>query len=140
MRTIAETIFRDALAAVDPEQAVLRECASLRARFQAGKFERLLVIGFGKGAWPMARAVEEALGDLPLTGLVVTKYGHCGGKLAYVLCQEAGHPVPDVNGVTATEEIIRLAAAADGRTLAVILISGGGSALVPAPVAGVSLY
>jgi glycerate 2-kinase len=140
MRTTAENIFRCALAAVDPEQAVLRECASLRTRFQAGKFERLLVIGFGKAAWPMARAIDASLSELPATGVIVTKYGHRGeGQLARIRCLEAGHPLPDANGVKAAEEIIRLAAEADERTLAVILISGGGSALLVSPFPGITL-
>ena len=140
MRTTAETIFRSALAAVAPEQAVLRECASLRARFQAGKFERLLVIGFGKAAWPMARAIEVSLGELPATGVIVTKYGHRGeGRLIRIRCLEAGHPLPDANGVRAAEEIIRLAAEADKQTLAVVLISGGGSALLVSPSPGITL-
>lgn len=140
MRTTAATIFRSALAAVDPEQAVLRECASLRARFQAGKFERLLVIGFGKAAWPMAWAIEASLGELPATGVIVTKHGHRGERrLTVIRCLEAGHPLPDANGVRATEEIIRLAAEADERTLAVVLISGGGSALLVSPSPGITL-
>ena len=140
IRTTAATIFRSALAAVDPEQAVLRECASLRDRFQQGKFERLLVIGFGKAAWPMALAFEAALGELPATGVIVTKYGHRGKRpLTRISCLEAGHPLPDASGVRAAEEIIRLAAAADERTLAVVLISGGGSALLVSPTAGITL-
>jgi len=138
-REKATAIFRDAIAAVDPERAVRRECGALRARFRAGTFERLLVIGFGKAAWPMARAIEESLGELPLEGLIVTKYGHGGGALARIRCLEAGHPVPDANGANAAEEVIRLAAAADELTLAVILISGGGSALLVSPSPGIPL-
>ncbi len=139
-RKTAADIFYAALRVVDPEIAVERECAGIRTRFEEERFARLFVIGFGKAACPMARAIEAALGDLVESGIVVTKYGHGGeDKLARIRLMEAGHPLPDENGLRAAAEIMRLAGAADVRTLVVTLISGGGSALLVSPPPDISL-
>ena len=140
IRTALTGIFRTALTRVDPRKAVNLECAAIRARYLKGGFDRLLVIGFGKAAYPMACAAEESFGDILEAGIAVTKYGHGGAeKLEKIRLIEAGHPVPDENGVRAAEEIIRLARSADRRTLVVTLISGGGSALLVSPSPGVTL-
>jgi glycerate 2-kinase len=140
MRKTAAHIFHAALLAVDPETAVNRQCAGIRKQYQKGNFTRLVVIGFGKAAAPMARAVETSLSDLVTTGIAVTKYGHANDqRLDKIRVLEAGHPLPDENGLAATEEIIRLAREADERTLVVTLISGGGSALLVSPAPGISL-
>ena len=139
-RKTAVDIFHAALRAVDPENAVAHECAGIRTRFVTEGFARLFVIGFGKAAYPMARAIEASLGDLVNSGIAVTKYGHGGEKtLEKIRLMEAGHPLPDENGLKATQEIIRLAREADARTLVVTLISGGGSALLVSPPPDVSL-
>lgn len=139
MGIIAERIFQGALAAVDPERAVAGETEALRACHREGKFERCLVIGFGKAAFPMARAVEENLGDLIDTGTIVVPYGHGGQGLRKVRTIEAGHPLPDANGMGGTDEIIALAGQANERTLVVALVSGGGSALFVSPWEGITL-
>jgi hydroxypyruvate reductase/glycerate 2-kinase len=137
---VAEQIFRAALRQAAPDEAVRRETQRIRALYRDGGFRRLLTIGFGKASPSMAAAFAESLGDLIDSGLVITKYGHslaaAAGRIA--VC-EAGHPVPDSNGLRASEELIGLVRAADERTLIVTLISGGGSALLVAPQAGISL-
>ena len=133
-------IFAAALRAVDPFEAVLRQADHIRSRFTAGGCNRLLVLGFGKAAVPMAAAVEASLADLSPEGVVVTKEGFTQpGKLRRIQVREASHPLPDARGMAATEEIIRLARGADERTLVVVLISGGGSALLVAPAEGLTL-
>jgi glycerate-2-kinase len=140
METIVKEILSAALKAADPADAVEKRCARIRAIHGAGGYSRLLVIGFGKAAIPMARAMEAGLGELITTGAVITKYGHSANHgLTKVRVHEAGHPLPDENGVKGTEEIVALAGTADEGTLAVVLISGGGSALFVSPAKGISL-
>lgn len=136
---IAREIFAAALRAVDPEAAAGNHAGKLLTLYRDGGYARLLVIGFGKAAVPMARALEEPLGDLITGGAVITRYGHVSRPLKKIRVVEAGHPVPDRNGVQGTEEILDLAGTADERTLAVVLISGGGSALFVSPCTGITL-
>ncbi len=98
---------------------------------------RTIVIGAGKASAAMARAVE-AEWDGPLEGLVVTQYGYA------VACErieivEASHPVPDAAGEAAAARILDFAAGAGADDLVLCLISGGGSALMPLPAAGLGL-
>ncbi|BDV43913.1 hydroxypyruvate reductase [Geotalea uraniireducens] len=132
-------IFAAALAAVDPAVAVGREAAVVRERYRSGGFTRLVVVGFGKAAPAMGRAIEEQLGELVSDGLLITRYGHGGRPLSRLACAEAGHPLPDAAGVAATRRLQALVAGAAAGTLLVTLISGGGSALLVAPAAGLSL-
>lgn len=137
---ISKQMFRAALQASTPGAAVRQQAEPLRTRYHDGGFQRLLIVGFGKAATAMAGALVESLDDLVDTGLIVTKYGHAALPLpAKIKVFEAGHPVPDNQGLQATGEILRLARAADARTLIVTLISGGGSALLVAPQEGISL-
>ncbi len=137
---IARKIFASALEAADPAKAVERHCGKIRSVYQGGGFSRLLVTGFGKASVAMARAVEEHLGDSISAGAVITKYGHAARHgLSRIRVYEAGHPVPDENGVGGTAAILDLALAGGTETLAVVLVSGGGSALFVSPCPGISL-
>ncbi|MFH2132850.1 MAG: glycerate kinase [bacterium] len=95
-------------------------------------FDRIFIIGFGKATAKMARAMEAILGDRITEGVISVKYGHTE-KLQTIRMIEAGHPVPDANGLKAARAIADLAARADEKTLVMTLISGGGSALIPYP-------
>lgn len=98
---------------------------------------RTVVVGAGKGAAAMARAVEEHwLG--PLSGLVITRYGH-GVPLERIELVEAAHPVPDAAGREAAARILELVKGLGEDDLALCLISGGGSALLALPAEGISL-
>jgi len=81
----------------------------------------------------MARALEDVLGDRITDGLVSVKAGHVE-PLRRVRLVEAGHPVPDERSVSAAREIMDLASRADSSTLFLTIISGGGSALLEAPL------
>ena len=98
---------------------------------------RLIVLGAGKAVAAMAQAVERHYGA-PLEGLVVTRYGHAL-ECEWIDVVEAGHPVPDEAGVDAAGRILALAETAGADDLLLVLISGGGSALLTLPAAGLSL-
>ena len=99
---------------------------------------RVIVVGAGKACAPMARAVEDALGDLVAAGLVVVKTGYTA-PLRRIALREAGHPLPDAAGEAAAAEMLALVSDLSPRDLVICLISGGGSALLPLPREGLSL-
>jgi glycerate 2-kinase len=98
---------------------------------------RTIVIGAGKAGGAMAKAVEDHWQG-PLTGLVVTRYGHRlpTSKIEVI---EAGHPVPDAAGREAAERILELVRGLTPDDLVLCLISGGGSALLSLPAPGLTL-
>jgi glycerate-2-kinase len=138
-------IFHAALAAVDPYTAV-RNAMRLEqntlhaagASYALAAFERIVVVGAGKSVPRMALAVEQLLGNRIADGLLITKYGHAlaPGRIRQL---EAAHPVPDAAGMQATRQLLQLVQDADERTLVICLLSGGASALLVAPAAGVTL-
>lgn len=138
-------ILSAALEAVDPIKAVKRHVSltgdKLRIgqrTYDLGKYGNIYVIGGGKAGGPMAKAVEEILGDGITKGLINTKYGHLTDtKLVRV--NEAGHPLPDAAGMAGAREMVEVAAGASDGDLVICLISGGGSALMTLPVEGITL-
>jgi glycerate 2-kinase len=138
-------IFNAALAAVDPYNAVLKaakvEGDQLRiagAKYDLAAFDRIIVVGAGKATARMALAIESLLGSKIDAGLIVVKDGHIA-PLAIIEQVESSHPVPGEAGVAGTMRILEMAHAADAKTLFICLLSGGASALLVAPVAGVTL-
>ena len=97
---------------------------------------RVIVIGAGKASAAMAQAFERHY-DGELEGIVVTRYGHAK-PTSHIKIMEAAHPVPDEAGVEAVNEIIKLLKTLQPDDLVICLISGGGSALLTAPVEGVN--
>jgi len=98
---------------------------------------RTVVVGAGKAAASMARAVEAHWGAA-LSGLVVTRYGHAV-RCDRIEVVEASHPVPDVAGRAAAEGILALVSGLARDDLVLCLVSGGGSALLAAPAPGITL-
>ena len=145
MRADAASIFGSAVAAVDAQECVKR-FVKLQGRtlriggvdYDLESFERVLVVGTGKASPRMGVALEEELGDRISDGVINTKYAHTE-PLRRIRTVECGHPVPDEAGVEGTREILSALDGADDRTLVVCLISGGGSALMPAPSEGITL-
>jgi len=86
----------------------------------------------------MARAVEQRLGRRLHSGFVVVKYGH-GLPTRRIVVAEAGHPVPDRSGLQAAATLRAMASDLGRRDLLIVLLSGGASSLLPAPVAGITL-
>jgi glycerate 2-kinase len=138
-------IFNAALAAADPYNAVLNAASIERdqlligeAKYDLAAFDRIIVVGAGKATARMALAVETLLGDRITAGLIVVKDGHTA-PLKMIEQVEASHPVPNRAGIAGAQRILNLARDADEKTLVIGLISGGASALMIAPVEGVTL-
>ena len=129
-RRLLRGLFDAALQAVDPLQCVP---PSLPTRPRG----RTLVLGAGKASARMARAVE-AHWDGPLSGLVVTRYGH-GEHCARIEIVEAGHPVPDEAGAIAARRMLQMAGEMGPDDLVLALVSGGGSALTSLPAPGLTM-
>jgi len=145
MRQDAETIFRSGISAVQPEAAIKRHCRLDDARLIIGEngfdlsgFQNIFAVGAGKAGAPMAKAVEDILGDRITDGIVVVKYDHVC-KTGKVRLMEAGHPIPDENGQTGANAVMEMAGQASSSDLVICLISGGGSALLPLPAIGLTL-
>jgi len=145
LRRTALDIFGAALKAVDPAEAIRRhvhrEGSFLKAgssTFDLSQIRNIFVVGAGKASAPMGAALEEILQDRITEGLLVTKYGHLG-PVRRIRLLEAGHPVPDEAGLQAARAILDLVERAGEGDLVIVLISGGGSALLPSPVEGVTL-
>jgi hydroxypyruvate reductase len=141
----AREIFQAGVSAVEPRAAVLRH-VRLRGDVLdvAGQghdlsdVDGVYVVGMGKAAAVMATALEELLGGRVRGGVVSTKHGH-GVPTRTVRVREASHPVPDEGGVLAADELATLLAKTGPRDLVFCVISGGGSALLPAPAEGLTL-
>lgn len=134
-----------AVRAVEPSEAVKQQVSRrgeiLRVgqrRYNLRRIRRIVVVGAGKAVAPMAAAVERVLGPRVSGGLVVVKYGHAV-PLRRLSAVEAGHPLPDAAGQRGAEQMLELVRGTAPGDLIICLFSGGGSALLPAPVPGVSL-
>ncbi len=134
-----EEIYLAGLKAVDPEEAIRRHVQLTRDHLRVGgrsyplaSFQRIIVTGFGKGTAPMAKALEEILGDRLTEGWITVKYGH-GLPLKKVRVMEAGHPIPDQAGLQATRFLLDRLKGCTAADLILGAFSGGGSALSPAP-------
>lgn len=98
--------------------------------------DRVLVLGGGKAAGVFARALWSLLGDRIDDGIVVTTTDGAAGPIDLVAGR---HPVPDETALTATRQLLDFATDADESTLVFVVLTGGGSALLPAPADGLSL-
>ena len=107
-------------------------------RYDLRDYERIVVVGAGKASAAMARAIERILGRRLDDGLVSVKYGHSLPTKRIAVAQ-AGHPLPDRAGLTAARRIVALVKGLNARDLLLVLVSGGASSLMPAPVSGLTL-
>ena len=133
MNNPRELLQRMFQAAIDAAQPAL----CLPPWLPAPPTGRLVVIGAGKASAAMARAVEDHWPG-PLSGLVVTRYGY-GVPCSRIEIIEASHPVPDAASVTAAQRILDTVKGLTAADVVLCLISGGGSALLVAPIEGISL-
>ncbi len=123
-------LFEVAVAAADPRETLVRHLPPVPKG-------RAVVIGAGKAAASMAKAVEDNWPG-PLEGLVITRYEH-GLPLERIKVVEAGHPVPDAEGARAADDILGLLEGLTEDDLVLCLISGGGSSLLAKPGEGITL-
>lgn len=131
-RELLLAAFRAAVAAADPLIILPRHLPSPPRG-------RTIVVGAGKAGGSMAQAVEAAWpAGRPLSGLVVTRYGH-GAPTRRIRVVEAAHPVPDAAGEAAAREILQQVSAAGPEDLVLVLVSGGGSALLTLPAPGLTM-
>jgi glycerate 2-kinase len=140
-RDAAHAIWRAALAAGDVTPLVTRLFRREGDQILIGERvcpSRVRVFGCGKASGAMALAVERVLGERIADGLVVVKDGYTAPTRRIRLA-EAGHPVPDARGEAAALEILDRVRAAGADDLVLFLVSGGGSALTPAPAPPVTL-
>jgi glycerate 2-kinase len=149
VRKHALQIFRAALEAADPYPAVLRHLSfdgrtltAGRRRYKTADFDQIQVIGAGKAGAAMARGVEHVLGRRITGGLIITPDSVPDGtaaKVRRITLTPASHPIPDDRGVEGARHILEIAQAAGPRDLLICLISGGASALLPAPTPPLTL-
>ena len=130
-RHLLRAAFDAAVAAADPRRV-------LAAHLPERPRGRCVVVGAGKSAAMMAAALEDAWPDVPLTGVVVTRYGH-GVPTRRIRVVESSHPVPDANGEAAARDILAAVQGLGAGDLVVALMSGGASALMPLPAPGLTL-
>ncbi len=141
-RELLGAVFAAGVAAVEPAAAVRRAVRVVDGVLVAGDLRfplqgpgRIVVIGFGKAAVPMAWGLVSRLPPGRAEGILAAPEA----RAAPFPVIAAGHPLPDEGSVRAGREALRLAAAARAEDLVVVLVSGGGSALLEVPVAGVTL-
>ena len=145
----ALAIFRAAVARVDPFEMLVSalsiEGGELvvrteldEARYPLADYDRIVVAGMGKAAAAMARGAERVLGERIAGGVVAVKAGYAD-RLTRLSVVEAGHPLPDRGSLEAADRILALGRGLDERSLAIVLISGGGSSVACAPADGLSL-
>ena len=147
---MAIEIFLRAVSAVDPskrlreiitvEEDTLRVKTDERSEelFHLRAFKNIYLIGTGKASAPMAQTMEDLLADRISSGVITTKGGH-RLPLKRIELIEAGHPIPDRNGLEGAHRIRSLLKNSGPEDLVLVVLSGGGSALLPLPVEGITL-
>jgi glycerate 2-kinase len=150
LKKIATEIFLRAVSAVDPSkrlrEIITVEQDTLRVKidehsedlFHLKAFKNIFLIGTGKASASMARTMEDLLTDRISSGVITTKLGH-RLPLKRTELIEAGHPIPDRNGLEGAHRIRSLLKNSGPEDLVLVVLSGGGSALLPLPVEGITL-
>jgi glycerate 2-kinase len=145
LRHDARAIFDAGVAAADSYGAVARHVSFDNEQlvvagkaYDLDRYRQVIVVGAGKASARMAQALEAILVDKIAGGVINVKYGY-GARLRAITVNEAGHPLPDKAGHDGARAIVELAHAAGEDDLVFCLISGGGSALLPYPVDGITL-
>jgi glycerate-2-kinase len=145
VRKLALEIIDHALAKADPYKTV-RDLVGVEdnfltvgaLRFDLNKHKRIFLLGAGKASYPIAKALEDLMGDRVTDGVVICKYGQ-QGKLSRSSLYLASHPIPDESGFAAAREAMVLASQTQPDDIVFGCITGGSSALLPYPVSGMTL-
>ena len=150
LKKIATGIFLQAVSSVNPskrlreivtvEQETLRVKIDERSEdlFHLKAFKNIFLVGTGKASASMAQAMEDLLANRISSGVITTKLRHCL-PLKRTELIEAGHPLPDRNGLEGAHRIRSLLKDSGPEDLVLVVLSGGGSALLPLPVEGITL-
>ena len=145
MRRDAAEIFYKALKAVQPGAAIKRHCRFDGKTLFIGhrsyhlvRYKNLYVFGAGKATAPMAAAIEDMIDEKITGGIIIVKFDHVA-DLKHINLIEAGHPLPDENGIRGASAILNFSKNVGKDDLILCLISGGGSALMPLPCDGLTL-
>ena len=137
LRHQALALFQAGLRAADPALA-LQSALALNPLPRPMKDGAYILVSVGKAAVPMAEEALRQLTGAPVRALVVTNYENAR-QIAGARVMASGHPVPDENGRLAGEAVAELLQDATAHDRVIALISGGGSALLPAPAPGLTL-
>ncbi len=140
-----QRVLAAALRAAEPQEAV-RGALTRRSNrlivadrtYILDHYQQIFLISIGKAGAPMAEAVVDLLGGRLSGGIILTKDAH-DRQIPGLNVYTAGHPIPDERGVLASTKIIELLHRTGAQDLVICLLSGGGSALMTAPAAGISL-
>lgn len=145
LRKQAEEIFRHVIHILGPEKLVKNKVGINGTmllvdgkEYNLQDYEHVYVVGAGKACAPMAKAIEDVLGDKLDNGIVIVKYDH-SLPLKKTRIVEASHPIPDDNGISGTSDILDFLSKTNEKDLVICLISGGGSALLVQPRKEVTL-
>lgn len=127
LRQHAEAIYKTAIKENMPNEAVKKSIEQLlKQHVNNGK---IVLVSIGKAGWEMANTSYELLGEKINSGVVITKYNHSRGSIGSLEIYEAGHPVVDFNGISATKRALELTSSLGENDIVLFLVSGGGSAL-----------
>ena len=145
LREAALDIIEYALAQADPYRAT-RNLVRVDGNhlvvgnlsFNLAEHQRIFLLGGGKATYPIARALEDLLGETITDGVVICKHGQ-EGKLFRARLYHASHPIPDKAGYEASLQAIALARQTQPNDIVFGCVTGGSSALMPLPVDGVTL-
>jgi len=139
LRKHANEIFKHVVNSLDSEPLVKKKVSVNgsklvvdQKKYNLNDYDHIYVIGGGKASAPMAKTIEGILEGRLEEGIVIVKYKH-GLPLKKIKIIEAGHPIPDVNGLEGTSAILRLLSKTGEKDLIICLISGGGSSLLVQP-------
>jgi glycerate 2-kinase len=137
LKQAADQMVNVALQAVDPYLLIKKqltrngEVLQFPGQFNIdlSDYDRIFICGAGKGTAPMTRAMEEILGDYVMGGDIIVKYDHID-KLQKIKLHEAAHPVPDINTIKATKQLLNNLESLTEKDCVFVLLTGGGSALM----------
>ncbi len=134
-RAALRAMFDAAVASADPRRVLAAHLPPLSELPPGG---RVVVVGAGKSAAVMAAALEDAWPDVPMTGVVVTRYGH-GHPTRRIEVLESSHPVPDANSESGARRVLDAVRGLGPDDFVLALMSGGASALMELPAPGLTL-
>ena len=144
-KRIVKSLIDAGLEACDPALAIANTLHFTRNRLQVHDFHydlthysRIVCVGAGKASAPMAKALEQMLGDRLEGGMLIVPDGHDAPCDRIRMCH-AAHPIPDGRGVKATKQLLALTQSLAQDDLLIVLLSGGASSLLCAPSIGLTL-